>query len=395
MRFWQALKSSFAFGEEANPKEPGAERGARWARQGLRTSLLLGLLAILSYAASSALPRGSALLMTASLGLLVTGSSFLIGALLGFLFGIPRTLQQNLPPLAPEEPSSEMAGEGKVTRRQRIEYRGNTSLEQISDWLTKILVGLSLTQWPEIRAAFQNMVSYVALGFGDGPSREVFVGGTILLGSICGFFAGYLLTRLFLPLALTKSDIEGSRMIDELREEVDRQVETLRSTSPSMAQESTSQAPNVRDQIRAQLAALAHDYESLRATLPAGPDRTRKMEKIMSQMRTLAPMMDPGLRRELQNSPSPGQRLAAIACIQVHPDIGSLRWLAERVGSEKPFVGYHAALALFYAAQDPNIPSAELLLAIRRAKELLEPEDRISDRARMLDKAEQEALAQR
>ena len=60
-------------------------------------------------------------------GLLGLGA-IAIGGLLGFLFGIPRTIQSN--------------------EKTRDEFRQvvNTNLEQISDWLTKILVGVGLTQ---------------------------------------------------------------------------------------------------------------------------------------------------------------------------------------------------------------------------------------------------------
>src|SRR4051794_33887578 len=60
------------------------------------------------------------------------------GGLLGLLFGVPRTID-------PE------GGERKGAAR--VSYGANTNLEQISDWLTKILVGLGLTQLGPIRAA--------------------------------------------------------------------------------------------------------------------------------------------------------------------------------------------------------------------------------------------------
>ena len=66
------------------------------------------------------------------------------------------------------------------------------------------------------------------------------------------------------------------------------------------------------------------------------------------QMRALATASYP-LLDELCNSPSPGERLAAVAILQVFATEQSLQFLVRLVGSEKPFVGYHAAKALQFA----------------------------------------------
>lgn len=47
-----------------------------------------------------------------------------------------------------------------------------------------------------------------------------------------------------------------------------------------------------------------------------------------------------------RSSGSEGSRLAAIAMIQMVPRVADLNWLLERFSSEKPFIFYHAALAL-------------------------------------------------
>ena len=79
------------------------------------------------------------------------------GGFVGFLFGIPRVLQDGQsgsagphPGVRPEAPtnlrlpsgasaSSPSAGSG-------FRINVNTNLEQISDWLTKIIVGLGLVE---------------------------------------------------------------------------------------------------------------------------------------------------------------------------------------------------------------------------------------------------------
>ena len=60
--------------------------------------------------------------------LFIGSSSFLIGGLVGFLFGIPRAVQ------------------GSTAPTGAAQYQANTNLEQVSDWLTKIIVGVSLVE---------------------------------------------------------------------------------------------------------------------------------------------------------------------------------------------------------------------------------------------------------
>ena len=78
--------------------------------------------------------------------LLIQVSSLLAGMLTGFLFGIPRSLQTDSPPIVTEN-------NGTSKQLSQPGFRGNTNLEQISDWLTKILVGVGLTQIGSISSA--------------------------------------------------------------------------------------------------------------------------------------------------------------------------------------------------------------------------------------------------
>jgi len=67
-------------------------------------------------------------LNVASNGVLLSGGSTLIGATLGFLFGIPRTLQQGASDNGDEPPSPSVLVKG-------VNYRANTNLEQINKWI--------------------------------------------------------------------------------------------------------------------------------------------------------------------------------------------------------------------------------------------------------------------
>jgi hypothetical protein len=104
--------------------------------------------------------------------------------------------------------------------------------------------------------------------------------------------------------------------------------------------------------VKQQTDELAAEYERIRSSMLPGDARTRRMEVVVSKMRTLGLAAYP-LRYELASSPSPGKRLFAIAILQVKPDYDMLDGLAERFPVEKPFVGYHALVAILLAIRDP------------------------------------------
>ncbi|MBB3390270.1 hypothetical protein FHT82_003033 [Rhizobium sp. BK275] len=134
---------------------------------------------------------------------------------------------------------------------------------------------------------------------------------------------------------------------------------------------------------------LAAQYEQTRASLPSGSNRTRAMEAIMSQMRTVGKAAA-RIRYELVGSPSPGKRLQAIASLQMLPDYELLNWLAERPKVEQPFVSYHAMVALNAAAQGQmaatNLPRLKQCLAI--ALEATASLDEGTDRRRQVQEFE-------
>ncbi len=113
-----------------------------------------------------------------AVGIMVAAASFAVGVTTGFLFQVPH------------------AG-STTTDQQKV-----TNLGQIADWLTKILVGLGLTQVTNIPKQLGLLGDYVARGLGGTNDASVFILAVILLLYICGFFVGYLWTTLKLQMAL-------------------------------------------------------------------------------------------------------------------------------------------------------------------------------------------------
>jgi TIR domain-containing protein/HEAT repeat protein len=125
------------------------------------------------------------------------------------------------------------------------------------------------------------------------------------------------------------------------------------------------------DLIRGQVHSYAHLYERTRQRMRPSNERTHRMEQIFEKMRNLATASYP-LLDELARSPSPGERLAAVAILQVFAADQFLPFLVKLVGSEKPFVGYHATKALQFAAGALDPSTYPLVLkAIKEAQAAL------------------------
>ncbi len=149
--------------------------------------------------------------------LMLAGACLLIGGLLGFLFGVPRTMQQDQTGLVP--PPEDDVTSGRQTFLPT--YLANTNLEQISDWLTKILVGVGLTQLTKLPQELQRIGNYLAEGLGNASSSRAFGITALLYFLVSGFLLSYVWTRLFFPVMLRVSDINVyNARIGRLRREI-------------------------------------------------------------------------------------------------------------------------------------------------------------------------------
>jgi hypothetical protein len=134
-----------------------------------------------------------------AVSLFVALSSVACGGLLGFLFGIPRAAagDGNNPP-----PRYEW---------QLQPYTANTNLEQISDWLTKIVVAIGLAQLAKIPGDYQSLATYVSAAFYPDVVSPSLAALMLAYFGILGFLMTYLWTRLFLSGEFNKVDGQASR----------------------------------------------------------------------------------------------------------------------------------------------------------------------------------------
>jgi hypothetical protein len=130
------------------------------------------------------------------------------GFAVGFVFGIPRVLQ---PGDSAKTDSTPAGGNGQASYAQKV----NTNLEQISDWLTKIIVGVGLVELKSLPPYLHTASVWMAQSFckpdGDGFSYAAsFSTSIIIYFCVVGFLAGYLITRLFFAAAFGRADSKNN-----------------------------------------------------------------------------------------------------------------------------------------------------------------------------------------
>jgi hypothetical protein len=186
--------------------------------------------------------------------------------------------------------------------------------------------------------------------------------------------------------------------VDEAIKDVASEIRNLVSEPPPTQPKSSAEAREPHrldsslDLVRGQIRSYANLYERTRQRMRASSERTQRMEQIFKKMCGIATASYP-LLDELAASPSPGERLAAVAILQVFSAERSIPFLVRLVASEKPFMGYHATKALRFAvgAMESTL-YPQLLNAIQEAQAALKSASVgfDSDRQTVLRAAEEE-----
>ena len=180
---------------EQNDATRERARDTKWTKNTALFFAAIGILGLAFYSSQylcAQSPRLQVFLDVLGRGVLIACASFLVGVLLGFIFGIPRALQSH--------------SQGQNQTDTGLTYQVNTNLEQISDWLTKIIVGVSLVELGRVPELFRRLGDYLSACLGElckSPSVAVVV---VVLFVVLGFLAGYLLTRLYLTGAFQRAE---------------------------------------------------------------------------------------------------------------------------------------------------------------------------------------------
>lgn len=139
--------------------------------------------------------------------LLISGGAYMSGLLLGALFAIPRV------------------GDNQIGEKSNIIQ--NDNLVQISDWITKIIVGVGLTQLYKIPHFLVKLGDYLSDSFGAPPTGSSAAIGALLYFSIVGFITSYFWTRTYFTQIL-KDTTDG--LAEKLENELKENQEKLATT---------------------------------------------------------------------------------------------------------------------------------------------------------------------
>lgn len=134
-------------------------------------------------------------------------ASAMVGAFLGFIFGIPRTNDKKDRDDSNEQNNNDSNRSSGKTVQPFFEH--NKNLEEISDWITKIIVGVSLIELKTIQVYIVKIANKLAEGLGSHQSSFVFSISVLAFFFVGGFFLGFLWSRIFLPKIFLSSYIEG------------------------------------------------------------------------------------------------------------------------------------------------------------------------------------------
>jgi hypothetical protein len=107
-----------------------------------------------------------------ALTLMFSAGAQVAGAVIGFLFALPRSISVGIP-----------TGKGGQSRELKgITVRPNTNLEDVSDWITKIIVALTLTQLAKIPSAAGRLFGMLGSSLGGAPQDVAFAGSLVVYG---------------------------------------------------------------------------------------------------------------------------------------------------------------------------------------------------------------------
>lgn len=296
------------------------------------------------------------------------------GSLVGFLFGIPRA---GLAP-AVEKDSADTA-----------RSRPNTNLEEVSDWLTKILVGLTLVHLDTARGHLLSLAERAAAGLNanPGPFEQSAALALVVFFLAMGFLAGYLYTRLILQKLIIDADMDAFGYAERVSEV----MADAPAAAPTQDGEPVQASDQERVAARRILAAAplddpqtalapvrerARQYEAVRSSLPYSRERTQRMAQIAAELRKLALVSKPHLA-QLMASSSPGERLAATCSLQMSFEPQAIEWLADRIHEDSAFIGYQAVSVLSTRMDVAGPPERQRIVKAIEAAQAkgVEPED--------------------
>jgi parvulin-like peptidyl-prolyl isomerase len=229
----------------------GSGKQARVPRPGWMYSIpalgALGVLMTLVYVSQVGSGKRWSVFGTA---VVIAGAAAAVGGVVGFLFGIPLTSKQ------------------RAAGASESQYETNTNLEQVSDWLTKIIVGVGLVQIGRALPALTKLAKSLNDPLGGKPYGGAFGLGLTIFYALLGFFFLYLWSRTDFTSELQQLTGIVQTQIDKVESDlsnalllVDRQLNSLKGGQKPTQDELNQAIAAAPDSTRLQ---IFHEAEHIR-----------------------------------------------------------------------------------------------------------------------------------
>lgn len=159
---------------------------------------------------------------------LIGTASLSVGCLLGFLFGIPRTIR-------PRSSDAAVSGDNRRDATS-TPYEPSNNLEQVADWLTKILVGVGLVELGKIGNALAQVGDQVARSVAPPPMGTSVVTEVVLVAfATIGFLASFLWTRIYYGGIQARADSDIVNWLQSKLEDQESRIERADKVAEKLA----------------------------------------------------------------------------------------------------------------------------------------------------------------
>ncbi len=168
--------------------DPGGPWWKRWPAELGQVTFWLALLALgLPLIGAVWIFRFTTTPKYVAVGMLTGLAALVSGCLIGFLFGVPRVVSSGQLRQQSDAPA----------------YTPSSNLAEVSDWLTKLLLGAGLVQLTHLGGPIGTLINSVALGLAPaiggvpGNSAKVMAGAILFTFVIAGFLDGFVVTTIW------------------------------------------------------------------------------------------------------------------------------------------------------------------------------------------------------
>jgi hypothetical protein len=200
----------------------GSSPGAKTTQ---RIATLVGVLSTLSLVALGAYAWTQRSWAALAVGPIAGFGVSAVAAFAGFVFGLPHYSQaMAIPSAEGTSDAPKVASTLKGAQTAAGSFVSSNNLEQISDWLTKLLLGAGVVQLGKIGHWLGDVVESLAAGLSSpsapvSPSARVVASGLLALFASVGFLVGYVSTTLWY-----RERLEA--ITQQLREAADRKPDS-------------------------------------------------------------------------------------------------------------------------------------------------------------------------